>query len=90
MAEPRPHCDLCDGTGRRPLTETERATYALVADEWEPTHAILKRAPRGVYRTMLLNRLAVLATHGIVEAKRDPAIPRAKLWRRKEVEVPCG
>ena len=55
---------MCDGTGRRPLTETERATYALVANEWEPTHTLLKRAPRGVYRTMLLNRLAVHVTGG--------------------------
>lgn len=82
MDEPRPHCNLCDGTGRRPLTNTERSTYALVTDEWETTHVLLEKAPRGVYRTMLLTRLAVLVTHGIVEAKRDPAVPRVKLWRR--------
>ena len=80
----RVHCKLCEGTGKRPLTPTERATLDTVADEWESTGAIAARQVKGVYRTMLCNRLVVLESIGVIESRRDPSVPREKLWRRAE------
>lgn len=75
-------CKACSGTGVRPLTPTESATLAAVADAWESTGTIAARFPKRVKRTALCGRLVALEAIGLAESKRDAAVPREKLWRK--------
>ena len=75
-------CKSCSGTGVRPLTPTESATLAAVADAWEATGTIAARFPKRVTRTALCGRLVALEAIGLAESKRDASAPREKLWRK--------
>ena len=88
MTTPRVHCEMCNGTGRRPLTDCEEITLAAVTGEWQPLlkFMVALKAER-VRPTALNNRLARLVKLGLVQSRPMPGNRRQKEWRLRAAEV---